>query len=126
MSVSLETRAPYLDHNLAEFIMSLPLEMKIRNGSSKWILKQVLYRHLPQELMDRPKMGFAVPVGDWIKESMREWTEDLISKKRIEKEGYFNSKAVDELWRQHLSGKFNRGHELWNILMFQSWIDAWH
>ena len=126
MSVGLEIRVPYLDHNLVEFIMSLPLKMKIRNGSSKWILKQVLYRHLPQELMDRPKMGFAVPVGDWIKESMREWTEDLISKKRIEKEGYFNSKAVDELWRQHLSGKFNRGHELWNILMFQSWIDAWH
>ncbi len=126
MSVGLEIRVPFLDHKLVEFIMSLPLKMKIRNGSNKWILKQVLYRHLPQELMDRPKMGFAVPVGDWIKESMREWSEDLISKKRIEKEGYFNAKAVDELWKQHLSGKFNRGHELWNILMFQSWIDAWH
>jgi asparagine synthase (glutamine-hydrolysing) len=125
MSVSLETRVPFLDHNLVEFIMSLPLEMKIRNGSNKWILRQVLYRHLPLKLMDRPKMGFAVPVGDWIKGSMREWAEELIAQNRIEQEGYFNSQAVGEMWQQHLSRRFNHTHELWNILMFQSWLKAW-
>ena len=123
MSVSLETRVPYLDHNLVEFIMSLPLEMKIRHGSSKWILRQVLYRHLPQELMERPKMGFAVPVGKWIRGPMKEWAKELIDNKRIEQERYFNAQAVVEMWQQHLSGKFNRTHELWNILMFQSWLD---
>ena len=122
MSVSLETRAPYLDHNLVQFIMSLPLDMKIRNGSSKWILRQVLYRYLPQELTDRPKMGFAVPVGNWIKESMREWTEDLISERKIEQEGYFNTHLVGEMWQQHLLGRYNHTHELWNILMFQAWL----
>jgi asparagine synthase (glutamine-hydrolysing) len=96
--------------------------MKIRNGSRKWILRQILYRPLPQELMERPKMGFAVPVGDWIKGSMREWTEKLISKKRIEQEGYFNTHQVDVMWQQHLSGRYNRSHELWNILMFQAWL----
>jgi asparagine synthase (glutamine-hydrolysing) len=124
MSVNLETRVPYLDHNLVEFIMRLPLDMKIRNGSSKWILRQVLYRHVPQQLMDRPKMGFAVPVGDWIKSSMREWTEELVNKKKIEQEGYFNAQAVGEMWQQHLSEKFNYTHELWNILMFQAWLEA--
>ncbi len=124
MSVNLETRVPYLDHNLVEFIMRLPLDMKIRNGSSKWILRRVLYRHVPQELMDRPKMGFAVPVGDWIKSSMREWTEELVNKKKIEQEGYFNAQAVGEMWQQHLSEKFNHTHELWNILMFQAWLEA--
>ena len=123
MAVSLETRVPYLDHNLVEFIMRLPLEMKIRKGSSKWILRQVLYRHLPKELIERPKMGFAVPVGDWIKGSLREWTEELISKKRIEQEGYFDTHLVREMWKQHLSGKFNRTHELWNIIAFQSWVE---
>ncbi|MDP6180425.1 MAG: asparagine synthase (glutamine-hydrolyzing), partial [Desulfatiglandales bacterium] len=93
MSVSLETRVPYLDHNLVEFIMSLPLEMKIRYGSSKWILRQVLYRHLPQKLMERPKMGFAVPVGEWIRGPMKEWAEELIYNKRIEQERYFNAQA---------------------------------
>jgi asparagine synthase (glutamine-hydrolysing) len=125
MAVSLETRVPYLDHDLVEFIMSLPLEMKIRNGSSKWILRQVLYRHLPQKLMERPKMGFAIPVGEWIKGSMREWAEELTAQKRIEEERYFNAQALDSMWQQHLSGRFNHTHELWNILMFQSWLEAW-
>jgi asparagine synthase (glutamine-hydrolysing) len=122
MNVRLETRVPYLDHNLVEFIMRLPLEMKIRNGSSKWILRQVLYRYVPRQLMERPKMGFAVPVGGWIKGSMRDWAEELIAQNRIEQENYFNTQAVGEMWQQHLSGRFNRTHELWNILMFQSWL----
>ena len=122
MSVSLETRIPYLDHNLVGFIMSLPLEMKIRNGSSKWLLRQVLYRYLPQQLVERPKMGFSVPVGEWIKNSMREWTESLINAKRLKEEGYYHEKEVDKMWKQHLSGRFNHTHELWNILMFQAWL----
>jgi len=73
-------------------------------------------------LMERPKMGFAIPVGEWIKGSMREWAEELIAQNRIEQENYFNTQAVGEMWQQHLSGRFNRTHELWNILMFQSWL----
>jgi asparagine synthase (glutamine-hydrolysing) len=125
MAVSLETRVPYLDHNLIEFIMSFPLKMKIRNGSSKWILRQVLYRYLPQDLMERAKMGFAVPVGDWIKGSMREWAESLINERRLKKEGYFKEQTVGKMWQQHLSGKYNHTHELWNILMFQAWFERW-
>jgi asparagine synthase (glutamine-hydrolysing) len=125
MSVSLETRVPYLDHNLVEFIMSLPLEMKIRDGSSKWILRQVLYRHLPQQLMERPKMGFSVPVGEWIKGPMKEWAEDFLSQERLKKEGYFNAKTVGKMWQRHLSGKSNCTHELWNVLIFQAWLDRW-
>jgi asparagine synthase (glutamine-hydrolysing) len=125
MAVSLETRVPYLDHNLVEFIMSLPLKMKLHNGTSKWILRQVLYRYLPQKLMERPKMGFSVPVGEWIKGSMRNWTEELVNKERIKQEGYFNAQAVDEMWQNHLSGKFNHTHEMWNILMFQSWLETY-
>jgi asparagine synthase (glutamine-hydrolysing) len=123
MSVSLETRVPYLDHNLVEFIMSLPLEMKIRNGSSKWILRQVLDRHIPRQLMERPKMGFAVPVGDWIKRDMREWAESLLEERRMKEEGFFVFQTVEEMWQRHLSGRFNHIHELWNILMFQSWFE---
>jgi asparagine synthase (glutamine-hydrolysing) len=125
MNVSLENRVPYLDHDLMEFIISLPLAMKIRNGSSKWILRQVLYRYVPQDLIERPKMGFAVPVGDWIKGPMRNWASKLISQKRMDNEGYFNKDAVGKMWRQHLSGRYNRTHELWNILMFQAWLESW-
>jgi asparagine synthase (glutamine-hydrolysing) len=125
MSVSLETRVPYLDHNLVEFIMSLPLEMKIRNGSSKWILRQVLDRHVPRQLMERPKMGFAVPVGDWIKGDMREWAESLLEERQMKEEGFFVFQTVEEMWQRHLSGRFNHTHELWNILMFQSWLETW-
>ncbi|MBH30616.1 MAG: asparagine synthase (glutamine-hydrolyzing) [Candidatus Marinimicrobia bacterium] len=123
MSVSLETRVPFLDHQLMEFIMSLPLQMKIRNGSSKWILRRVLYRYIPEELIERPKMGFTAPVGEWIKGPIKEWAEELIHNKRIEKEPYFNSQVVFEMWKQHLSGKFNHTHQLWNILMFQAWLN---
>jgi asparagine synthase (glutamine-hydrolysing) len=125
MSVSLETRVPYLDHNLVEFIMSLPLEMKIRNGSSKWILRQVLDRHVPRQLMERPKMGFSVPVGDWIKGDMREWAESLLEEKQMKEEGFFVFQTVEEMWQRHLSGRFNHTHELWNILMFQSWLEKY-
>jgi len=125
MNVSLETRVPYLDYKLVEFIMSLPLKMKIRNGSSKWVLRQVLYKHVPRQLVDRPKMGFAVPVGDWIKGSLREWSEHMLGNERIEEEGYFNAQEIDEMWQGHLSGRYNRTHELWNILMFQSWLEKY-
>jgi asparagine synthase (glutamine-hydrolysing) len=122
MTISLETRVPYLDHNLVEFIMSLPLEMKIRYGSSKWILREVLYRYVPRQLMERPKMGFSIPVGDWIKGDMRGWAESLLEERQMKEEGFFVFQTVEEMWRRHLSGRFNHTHELWNILMFQSWL----
>ena len=125
MEVSLETRLPYLDHEIVEFATSLPLSMRFRKGQGKWLLRQVLYRHVPENLIERPKMGFGVPIGDWIKGSMREWVEELVDKKKIEEEGYFNSQEVNKMWQQHLSGKFNRTHELWNILMFQAWLGKW-
>ena len=81
--------------------------------------------YLPKDLIERPKMGFSVPVGDWIKGSMREWAESLINENRLKKEGYFNEKAVGKMWQQHLAGKYNHTHELWNILIFQAWLERW-
>jgi asparagine synthase (glutamine-hydrolysing) len=124
MSVSLETRVPYLDHNLVEFIMSLPLGMKIRNGSSKWILRQVLYRHVPKELMERPKMGFTIPLGQWLRDPLKDWAQDLIEPDYLKKSGYFRSDEVLQMWDEHLKRRTNWGHQLWNILMFQSWLES--
>ena len=85
----------------------------------------MLYRHVPEHLIERPKMGFGVPIGDWIKGSLREWSEHMLGNERIEEEGYFNAQEIDEMWQGHLSGRYNRTHELWNILMFQSWLEKY-
>lgn len=124
MGVSLETRVPYLDHRVVEFASRLPLNMKVRNGQGKWILRQVLYKHVPKDLIERPKMGFGIPINDWLRGSMRDWAENLLSKSRLKREGYFNSDPITQKWREHISGKRNWGYHLWNILMFQSWLEA--
>jgi asparagine synthase (glutamine-hydrolysing) len=122
MGVSLESRIPFLNHEIVEFAWRLPMHMKIRNGKSKWILRQLLYKYVPPQLVERPKMGFGVPIDTWLRTTLRDWAEDLIEESRLSQEGYFNPQPIREKWQQHLSGAHNWQHHLWNVLMFQQWM----
>lgn len=123
MSVSLETRIPFLDHELFQFGWSLPLDFKIRNGKTKWLLRQLLNRHVPMKLIERPKMGFSIPIDVWLRGPLREWAEDLLDKTKLLNDGYFNQKIVKYKWDEHISGKRDWQNQLWSILMFQSWLE---
>ncbi|MEW9581489.1 asparagine synthase (glutamine-hydrolyzing) [Paraburkholderia sp. DGU8] len=123
MGVSLETRVPFLDHRVVEFAWRLPQSMKVRNGQTKWALRQVLYRHVPRELIERPKQGFAVPIGHWLRGELREWAEALLDTSRLRREGFFEPAVVRSKWEQHLSGERNWHRQLWNVLMFQLWLE---
>jgi len=125
MGVSLEARTPYLDHQVVEFAWQLPLSLKIRPPWSKYVLRQVLYRHVPRALIDRPKQGFSVPIGEWLRGPMREWAEDLLGESRLKQGGVLNPKTVRAMWRQHLSGAREWRNGLWNVLMLQSWREHW-
>ena len=120
MAVSLETRVPFLDHELVEFAMRLPLSYKSRNGEGKWLLRQLLYRYVPRELIDRPKRGFSVPIGDWLRGDLKEWAEALLAEDVLRGGSFFDSKAVSSLWNEHLRGH-DVSSQLWPILMFQEW-----
>ncbi len=124
MAASLETRVPFLDHRVAELAWRLPLDMKIRNGHGKWALRQVLYKYVPKELIDRPKAGFAIPVGQWLRGPLRDWAEALLDEKRLEVEGYFYPKPIRDKWLQHLTGRYDHTPSLWAVLMFQNWLES--
>ena len=123
MRNSLETRVPMLDHNVVEFAWQLPIDYKLRDGVRKWPLREVLYRHVPKKIIERPKMGFSVPIGEWLRGPLQDWADDLINESRLINEGYFNAPIIRTLWNEHLSGKFDHFQQLWSVLMFQAWLE---
>ena len=123
MANSLETRIPLLDHRVVELAWKLPMSMKLRKNQTKWILRQVLYKYVPKELIERPKAGFAIPVGAWLRGPLKDWAEGLLDESRIRQEGYFEANFIRNKWQEHLAGKNNWQSFLWSILMFQTWLE---
>jgi asparagine synthase (glutamine-hydrolysing) len=122
MGVGLEARVPYLDHRLAEFCCRLPLALKVRDKTGKYLLRKVLYRYVPAALVDRPKTGFSIPLDSWLRGPMRDWAESLLDAGRLRNEGFFNPEQIRIKWQEHLSGRFNWQYHLWDVLMFQAWL----
>lgn len=120
---SLETRVPFLDHRIIDLAWSLPLSMKMRNGRAKWILRQLLHKYVPQELIERPKMGFSIPVGEWMRGPLRGWVEALLDEYRLRQEGFFDVGFIRLRWQEHLCGKRDWQYFLWAVLMFQAWLE---
>jgi asparagine synthase (glutamine-hydrolysing) len=126
MAVSLEVRVPILDHRIVEFAWRLPENLKTRNGEGKWLLRQLLYKYVPKEMVDRPKMGFGVPIGDWMRGPLLEWVEDLLSESMFKKHGLLHAAPVLEKWREHKSGYRNWQYLLWGVLMLHAWAEKNH
>ena len=124
MSVSLESRAPFLDHELVEFAWALPERVLVREGQGKWILRQMLDRYVPRALVERPKAGFAIPVARWLRTDLREWAEHLLDERTLHTQGYLDPEPVRRMWQEHCSGKYDRQAYLWNVLMFQAWLEV--
>ena len=124
MACSLETRVPFLDHRVAELAWRLPMDMKIRGHTSKWALRQVLYQYVPRELIERPKAGFAIPIGQWLRGPLRAWAEELLTEHRLLAEGYLHPAPIRQVWAEHLKGSRDHTHKLWAVLMFQAWLQA--
>jgi asparagine synthase (glutamine-hydrolysing) len=121
MAVSLETRVPFLDPDVLAASARLPSQMKISDGKGKWALRQILYRHVPRELIERPKAGFGIPVGDWLRGPLRGWAEDLLSEENLRRDGLIDPVPVRQAWAEHLSGRRDWTHRLWIILMLMAW-----
>jgi asparagine synthase (glutamine-hydrolysing) len=124
MAVSLETRVPLLDPEVVRFAWRVPLSMKLRDGQGKWLLRQVLYKFVPRELIERPKSGFDVPIGEWLRGPLRDWAESLLDEARLQREGFFDAAPIRQKWDQHLAGRRDWQRPLWNVLMFQAWLQA--
>ena len=126
MANSLETRTPFLDKNLIEYSLKMPLDVKIRNGTGKAVLRDILYKYVPQNLIERPKMGFAVPIADWLRGPLRDWAETLLDAEKISQQGFLFPEVVNKIWGQHKSGKFDHSAKLWAILNFQAWLEEYN
>jgi asparagine synthase (glutamine-hydrolysing) len=125
MAKSLETRAPFLDHRVVEQAWRTPVDLKFRGRQGKWILREILYRYVPRELIERPKAGFAVPIGAWLRGPLRDWTEDLLSEASLAEESAFDAAAIRARWDEHLRGARDWTESLWSVLMYQAWARAW-
>ncbi len=121
MAFSLEARVPLLDHRVVEFAWRLPRAFMVHAGKGKRILRDILYRHVPRELVERPKMGFGVPIDSWLRGPLRDWAEELLSERRLREDGIFDPEPIRAAWTSHLSGQRNLQYAIWTVLMFQSW-----
>ena len=126
MGVSLESRVPLLDHRVVEFAWRTPVGLKVKNRVGKWILRELLRRYVPDELVDRPKAGFGLPLGSWLRGPLRPWAGELLAPDRIKTAGYLDERLVNQAWSQHLSGECDLEYSLWAVLMFQAWLEAEH
>jgi asparagine synthase (glutamine-hydrolysing) len=126
MAASLESRAPFLDPQVVSFAWRLSLPRKVSNGRGKRVLRDVLRRHMPERMIDRPKCGFGIPLGDWLRGSLRDWADELLSERRLRSEGYFWPQPIRTMWQQHLRGNGAWEFRLWNVLMFETWLEERH
>jgi asparagine synthase (glutamine-hydrolysing) len=125
MAVALEARVPLIDHRVVEFCWRLPPAAKVRGNTGKWILRQILYRHVPPALVERPKMGFGIPLGEWLRGPLRDWAEALLNEKRLREAGLLDHAMVRRYWQEHIDGRRNWQYLIWDVLMLEAWRERW-